>query len=227
MKKGEQPRENFNIITAAEFQDNQHELTRISQNTSFKEEINNLKQKKHVKPSSSIAPMSPFINSAGLLCIGGRSKTVNIPYLNKHQIKWQFNPPLSPWMGGCWESLIKTKRCLYAILKNSITTAETLTTVICEVEYIVNNHPLLPISDDINDYDVLTPNNFLLGYKSPDVNIGNGMQTDQIDYRQKWKQVQNTANMYWNRWLKEYIPNPHKHHTQNGRDKPEILKSVI
>ena len=35
-------------------------------------------------------------------------------YLNKHQIKWQFNPPLSPWMGGCWESLIKTiKRCLY------------------------------------------------------------------------------------------------------------------
>ena len=51
-------------------------------------------------------------------------------YLNKHQIKWQFNPPLSPWMGGCWESLIKTvKRCLYATLKNSRPTVETLTTV--------------------------------------------------------------------------------------------------
>ena len=105
-------------------------------------------------------------------------------YFNKHQIEWQFNTPLSPWMRGCWE-------------------------VICEVEYIVNNHPLLPISDDINDYDVLTPNNFLLGYKSRDFNIRNGMQTEQIDYRQKWKQVQNTANMYWNRWLKEYMPNPH------------------
>ena len=68
-----------------------------------------------------------------------------ITYLNKHQIKWQFNPlprpplapplpplappprpsprPLSSWIGGCWESLIKTiKRSLYAILKNSITT---------------------------------------------------------------------------------------------------------
>ena len=55
-------------------------------------------------------------------------------------------------MGGCWESL--------------------------EVEYIVNNRPLLPISDDIKDYDVLTPNNFLLGYNSRDINIGNGMQTD-------------------------------------------------
>ena len=86
-----------------------------------------------------------------------------IIYLNKHQIKWQFNPPLSPWMGDCWESLIKTiKRCLYAMLKNSITTAATLTTVLCEVEYMVNNRPLLPIYGDINDYDVLTPNNFLL-----------------------------------------------------------------
>ena len=85
-------------------------------------------------------------------------------YLNKHQIKWQFNPSLSPWMGDCWESLIKTiKRCLYAMLKNSITTVATLTTVLCEVEYIVDNRPLLPIYDDINDHDVLRPNNFLLG----------------------------------------------------------------
>ena len=65
-KKGEPPRENFNIITA-EFQDCQHELTRTSQNRSFKEEINDLKHEKHVKPSSSIAPLSPFINSAVLL----------------------------------------------------------------------------------------------------------------------------------------------------------------
>ena len=78
-------------------------------------------------------------------------------YLRKHQIKWQLNSPLSAWMGGCWEGLIKTvKRCLYAILKTRITTVETLTTVLCEVEYTVNNFPLLPISDSINDYDVLT-----------------------------------------------------------------------
>ena len=118
-------------------------------------------------------------------------------YLNKHQMKWQFNSPLSPWMEGCWESLIETiRRCLCAILKNSITTVETLTSVLCEVEYIVNNLPLLPISDDINDYDVLTPNNSLLGHESCNVNIEDGMQTDQINYRQKWKQVQSIANMY-------------------------------
>ena len=80
---------------------------------------------------------------------------------------------------------------------------EILATALCKAEYIVNNHPLQPISDDINDYEVLVSNNFLLSCKSHDVNIGNGLQTDQIDYRQKWKQVQNVANMYWNRWLKE------------------------
>ena len=66
---------------------------------------------------------------------------------------------------------------------------------------------MLPISDEINDYDVLTPTNFLSDYKSCDVfNIGNGKQTDQIDYRQKWRQIQSIANMYRNRWLTEYIP---------------------
>ena len=84
----EQTRENFNIITAAEFQDSQHEFIRISQNTSFKERINqsNLKQEKHVKPSSSITPLSPFINSAGLFCLGEGLKAANIPPNSKHQI---------------------------------------------------------------------------------------------------------------------------------------------
>ena len=53
-------------------------------------------------------------------------------------------------------------------------------------------------------YNVLTPNNFLLGYKSCDINIRDGLRTHQIDYWQKWKQVQNIANMYWNRWLRVY-----------------------
>ena len=74
------------------------------------------------------------------------------------------------------------------------------------MEYIVNNRQLLPISDDINDYDVLTPNNFLLGYKSYDVNIGDGMQTDQIDYRQKWKQVQTQLTCTGTGGLKSIYP---------------------
>ena len=32
------------------------------------------------------------------------------------------------------------------------------------------------------------------------------MQTDKIEYRRKWKQLQKIANKSWNSWLKEYIP---------------------
>ena len=45
-----------------------------------------LKQEKHVKPASSTAPLSPFINNAGLLCVGGRLKAANIPPNSKHQM---------------------------------------------------------------------------------------------------------------------------------------------
>ena len=94
-KRGEQTRKNFNILTAAKFQNSQHELIRISQNTSFKEEINNLKQEKHIKPSSSIAPLPPFMTSAGLLCVGGRLKAANIPPNSKHQILISKHHPIA------------------------------------------------------------------------------------------------------------------------------------
>ena len=41
--------------------------------------------------------------------------------VNKHLIakgiKWKFNAPVSPWMGGIWESLVKSvKRSLQVII---------------------------------------------------------------------------------------------------------------
>ena len=95
MERGEQTRKNFKILTTAKFQNSQHELIRISQNTSFKEEINNLKQERHVKTSSSIAPLPLFINIAGLLCTGGRLKAANIPPNSKHQILISKHHPIA------------------------------------------------------------------------------------------------------------------------------------
>ena len=42
-------------------------------------------------------------------------------HLNSKNITWKFNPPLSPQMGGSWESLIKlVKRALRAISTDNI-----------------------------------------------------------------------------------------------------------
>lgn len=53
------------------------------------------------------------------------------------------------------------------------------------MKYLVDNCPLLLVSDYNNDYDVLTSSNLLLGYKSCDNNIRNGIQIDQIDFGYK------------------------------------------
>ena len=62
-------------------------------------------------------------------------------------------------MGGAWESLIKSvKRSLKAITLDRIFTEEALYTFLCEVESLLNNRPVTPSSDDINDYEALALN---------------------------------------------------------------------
>ena len=119
---------------------------------------------------------------------------------------WKFNPPSTPWMGVAWESLIKSvKRSLKAITLDRIFIEEALYTFLCEVESLLSNHPVTPSSDDINDYEALTPNHLILGNSSSN-NPPCKCQNDEIYYRKKWRAVQGAANMFWNRWRKEYLP---------------------
>ena len=126
--------------------------------------------------------------------------------LSKQHIQWKFNPPVSPWMGGVWEALVKTvKRALRTITRERLFTEDALTTFLCEVESIVNQRPLTPSSNSIDDFEALTPYHFLLG--SPSSNPSPGVFNDsQINLRTKWKAVQAATNMFWRRRTKEYLP---------------------
>ena len=66
-------------------------------------------------------------------------------------------------MGGIWEALIKpVKRALKVVIQDRLFTDEMLTTLMCEVESMLNQRPLTYFSDDVNDYECLTPNLFLI-----------------------------------------------------------------
>ena len=85
-------------------------------------------------------------------------------FLRMKDIKWRFNLPLCPWMGGSWEPLIKSiKRSLESITNGRTITEELLITLLCEVMSILNSRPLTSTSDEITDFEVLTPNLILLG----------------------------------------------------------------
>ena len=67
-------------------------------------------------------------------------------------------------MGGIWKSLVKSvKRSLKDIIRNTLFTEECLSTFPCEVESILNQRPLTPVSDDVNDLKALTPSHFAIG----------------------------------------------------------------
>ena len=88
-------------------------------------------------------------------------------------------------MGGVWESLVKSVlRALRVITKDQRFTEDSLTTFLCEVESVINQHPLTPTSHGIDNFDAITSYHFLLS--SPLLNLppGNFNQSD-MKYRAK------------------------------------------
>ncbi|GFX86851.1 integrase catalytic domain-containing protein [Trichonephila clavipes] len=97
-------------------------------------------------------------------------KTLNFPdqnlaaYFTEEGIEWNFIPPRAPHMGGLWEAGIKSvKYHLKRALGRSRLTYEEFETVIIQVEGILNSRPLTPISNDFDNFEVLTPAHFLIG----------------------------------------------------------------
>lgn len=126
--------------------------------------------------------------------------------MRQKEIRWIFNPPSASHMGGLWERQIRTvRRVLNSLLQNNQKLDdESLNTLFCEVEAIVNSRPITVVSNDPNDLQPLTPNHLLLlrsGLQLPLINV-----TLADTYRKKWKHVQFLANCFWKRWLKEYLP---------------------
>ena len=120
--------------------------------------------------------------------------------VNNHQKKWLFNPPCSPWMPGARESMVKlTIRALKTIAKERTFTDDALYTVMTEIESTVNSRPLTNVSGNIDDYEALTPNHFLLGRRSNNIQVINNKEVD-VTLRRKWKAVQAGTNMFWSRW---------------------------
>ena len=121
-------------------------------------------------------------------------------------------------MGGIWESLFKSvKRSIKVIIRDKLFTEECLSTFLCEVGSISNQRLLTPISDDVNDLKAVTPSHFIIG--SSENTVPGVFNKQEIDYRRKWGSVQAAADLFWNRWKKDYLPslNLHKKCTQKNR----------
>ena len=73
-------------------------------------------------------------------------------------IRWKFNPPAAPHMGGAWERLVRsTKEVMSGLMKDRVLTDPQLATLLTEVENILNSRPLTRASEDAADLEALIP----------------------------------------------------------------------
>ena len=126
-------------------------------------------------------------------------------FLIQKSIKWVFNPPAGSHHGGVWERCIRTvRKVIKAILKEQTLDDEGLLTLMCEVEAIVNGRPITKNSDDPRDCEALTPNHLLLLRSGPVLPPATLVKEDL--YSSRWRQVQYLADVFWRRWIREYLP---------------------
>ncbi|XP_056016958.1 uncharacterized protein LOC130053620 [Ostrea edulis] len=121
---------------------------------------------------------------------------------------WIFNPPHASHMGGAWERMIGlTRRILDTMLMDKAVKAlthEILTTFLAEASAIINSRPLVLTSSDPEYPLILTPNT-LLTLKTDKGGEPLGPFSEKDAYAAQWKRAQHLADIFWQRWRKEYL----------------------
>ncbi|XP_055543571.1 uncharacterized protein LOC129729114 [Wyeomyia smithii] len=132
------------------------------------------------------------------------------------ETEWKFLPPASPHMGGAWERLIQSvKKNLAAMQPGWNPTDETLRNMLIEVENVINSRPLTYVPVDDPEAPVLTPNHFLLG-SSSGLKPATILDDSALVLRRSWCASQVEANIFWRRWLRDYLPTSQRERNDPG-----------
>ncbi|XP_072043045.1 uncharacterized protein [Amphiura filiformis] len=121
-------------------------------------------------------------------------------------VDWIFNPPAGSHHGGIWERQIRTiRKLMCSIVREQTLTDDSLHTLLCEIESILNNRPITTVPGESTDPEPLTPNHILL--LKGDMNLPPAVTGKLNQYaKRRWKQVQYMSDLFWRRWTREYLP---------------------
>ncbi|EYC34841.1 hypothetical protein Y032_1359g3845, partial [Ancylostoma ceylanicum] len=162
-------------------------------------------------------------------------------------IKWLFNPPASPWMGGVWERLVgSVKKALRKSVGRKKLNFIELNTVATQIEAVINTRPLTKLNFSCLEEIPLRPVDFLQGnikYSLPDSAAVNYSDDPSYDpeliqsRKQAYEALEfssKVANKFWERWSKEYLTalretqkNALKQPRHISRNIPEIGEIVL
>ena len=125
--------------------------------------------------------------------------------LQQKGVKWTFLPPAASHMPGIWERLVQiAKKHLRAVVGDGMLSEFALRALFVGIESIMNDRPIIPVSDDPTDLEALTPKHFLLKRKVVGLPPRIFVQEDRFGRRQ-WKKIQYLTDLFWKRWINEYL----------------------
>ena len=136
-------------------------------------------------------------------------------------VKWRFNPPSAPHVGGLWEAAVKSvKHHLRRVIGGSTLTYEEMATLLSQIEACLNSRPLQAMSDDPEDVAALTPGHFLIGTALIAVPEPLLIQAP-TNRLTRWQHLQQMRDHFWERWAQEYL------HTLHERSKWRTKQSNV
>jgi len=118
--------------------------------------------------------------------------------------QWKFIPPAAPPFRGKWEAGVKSvKFHLKRIIGDILLTYEEFTTLLTQIEAILNSRPLTLCTDDREDLNVLTPGHFIMGC-APTTIPEPSIETLKISLS-RWQLVRQMTERFWAKWFKECL----------------------
>ncbi len=142
-----------------------------------------------------------------------RSKTSLSHFTTQNGITWHFSPPRTPHAGGLWEAAVKQmKLLLRKLVQPHQLRTEELSSILIEIEGILNSRPLVQIDSTDPDNLALTPGHFLVGrpIKAPPTDVSSKVKLSSL---RRWQLTQRLSNDLWAAWKEHYL------HTLQTRQK--------
>ncbi|XP_065087242.1 uncharacterized protein LOC135708976 [Ochlerotatus camptorhynchus] len=120
-------------------------------------------------------------------------------------IRWRFNPPKASHFGGLWEAAIQSAQKHFVRAAGTMKLGmEDMQTLLAQIECCLNSRPLVPLSDDLTDFEPLSPGHLLTGSSLkavPDTDV----TTIPFNRLRHFQQLQKLLQQFWQRWHIEYL----------------------
>ena len=146
-------------------------------------------------------------------------------YMNGRHLKWQRYLEYSPWWGGWIERLNHTfKSAIRKVLGGSTVSFTELSSLLFELEAIMNSRPITYVYDDVNEGQAITPSLLICGKVLTQLpaNMFNFKfgKKDPMTCKERLMYLEKLKTYFWTRWTREYLTELSERHASLRKGVP-------